>query len=77
MASRAVRRPDPEPMQTDDARTVLVGTTAWLLGLVVLLVLRVAGVGQVRSWWIVMCLCGAALGLLGLRWVRRRAAAGG
>ena len=32
------RRPDPEPLQTDDRKAVLVGLAAWLVAFVVLLV---------------------------------------
>jgi hypothetical protein len=64
-------RPDPPPLETDDARIVAGGTAGWLLALVVLLVLKAAGV-DVHGWWLVMCLCGAALGLYGIRYCRRR-----
>ena len=73
--SRAARRPDPPPLETDDVRTVAVGTAAWAVALVVLLVLRVATDVRVRTWWLEMCAAGALLGLAGVRYcVRRRAA---
>ena len=70
----APRHPDPEPLELDDTRVVLVGTVLWALGLVVLVVLDLAGV-RVPGWWLQMCLAGIALGLLGLRFVARRKAA--
>jgi len=69
------RKPDPPPLRTDDVRTVLVGTV--LFG--------VALAGTLASWsyldrtgrlrWVAMCACGFALGLVGLAYTRRRAAA--
>jgi hypothetical protein len=70
--TRAARRPDPTPLETDDVRTVAVGTGAWALGLVVLAVLEVTGLARVETWWMVMCAVGAALGLVGTRYCHRR-----
>lgn len=75
MAPRRTQRPDPPPFETDDVRTVLAGTVAWVVALVVLLILRVFEVTDVRDWWLVMCACGAGLGVLGVRYCRRRQAA--
>ena len=74
MALLEGRRPDPPPLETDDVRTVAVGTAAWAVALVVLVVLRLAGV-DVETWWIWMCACGAGLGLAGVRYCQRRRAA--
>jgi hypothetical protein len=68
-------RPDPPPLETDDVRTVTVGTAAWAVALVVLVVLRLADVTRVEGWWIAMCACGLALGLAGIRYCQRRRAA--
>lgn len=65
------RRPDPPPLETDDVRIVAAGTGLWALALVVLAVLRLAGV-DVRDWWLVMCGAGALLGLVGVRYCARR-----
>ena len=51
---------------------MLLGTAVWAAALVVLLVLRVADVGDVRDWWLGMCAYGIALGLFGARYARRR-----
>ena len=75
MALLQGRRPDPPPLETDDARTVAVGTAAWAVALVVLVVLRLADVTRVEGWWIAMCAWGAGLGLAGVWYCRRRQAA--
>ena len=67
------RRPDPEPLEADDARVIAVGTALWLTALAVLTVLDLAGT-RVPGWWLWMCVAGAGLGLLGVRFTRRRAA---
>ena len=60
-------QPDPiEPIQVDLARVAGVGTAAWGVALVVVVVL--AALGRI-SWtptWV--CAVGALLGLAGVRW---------
>lgn len=75
MPSRRIPRPDPPPLETDDVKVVAVGTAAWALGLVVLLVLAVTGAADVSGWWLGMCGYGIALGLFGVRYCQRRHAA--
>ncbi|MCW2613474.1 MAG: hypothetical protein JWN08_468 [Frankiales bacterium] len=70
--ARTAQHPDPAPLETDDVKVVLVGTAGWAVALVVLAVLRLADVGDVRTWWIGMCGYGIALGLFGVRYCRRR-----
>jgi hypothetical protein len=71
-ASRGVeRRPDPPEWQTNDVPVIAGGTALWAVALVVLLVLRLAGVDGVRDWWLALCACGAVLGLVGVRYVAR------
>lgn len=65
------RRPDPPPLETDDVALVAGGTVAWTVALVALLAARLAG-APVHGWWIAMCASGAGLGLLGVRYCRRR-----
>jgi hypothetical protein len=69
------RRPDPEPLETDDVRAVTVGTVAWGVLLVVLL----AAYGRLdddgRGSWVWIAAAGFGLGLVGVRHVRRRRAA--
>ena len=60
------RRPDPEPLETDDVRIVAGGTVLWAVAFLVLLVLKAAGT-NVHGWWLWMCASGFALGLIGVR----------
>ena len=75
MPSRRVHRPDPPPLETDDSLLVALGTGLWAVGLLVLLVLRVATDVRIETWWLAMCGWGIALGLIGVRYCRRRHAA--
>ncbi len=75
MSPRRAQRPDPAPLETDDVRIVVIGTVGWAIALVVLAVLRLAGVGAVQGWWLLMCIAGIALGLFGVRYCQRRRAA--
>ena len=68
------RRPDPEPLETNDVALVAAGTVAWLVALVVLIVLKATG-SNIHTWWMTMCVAGAALGLIGVRTCQRRHAA--
>ena len=55
-------------------KVVAVITAGWAVALVVLVVLRLAGT-EVQDWWLAMCGYGIALGLVGVRYCRRRHAA--
>jgi hypothetical protein len=68
----ANRRPDPEPLETNDVAIVTVGTAAWAVALGAILLLG-GGLddGRQESWaWV--CAAGVFLGLIGIRYVRRR-----
>ena len=69
------RRPDPPPLQTDDVRTVAVGTAAWAVALVALLPFWSALGDAGRTWWVATCLGGIGLGAVGIYYCRRRARA--
>ena len=69
------RRPDPEPLETDDVRAVTVGTVAWGVLLVVLVVLHDRLEDDGRGSWVWVAAAGFGLGLIGVRHVRRRRAA--
>jgi hypothetical protein len=66
------RRPDPEPLQTDDRKAAGVGIGVWLALLVVAVGFRNDLVSDGRGWWIWTCVAGAALGVLGLAYLHHR-----
>ena len=71
---KPARRPDPEPLETDDVKIVAGGAVLWGVALVALVVARLSG-ADVRAWWIGMCAYGLVLGLVGVRYCQRRRAA--
>lgn len=72
IGDRTYRVAEVEPLDVDGVRTMQVGSLMWLLALVALLpfmdTLRASG----RDWWLVTCLAGTALGLVGWEYCRRR-----
>jgi uncharacterized protein DUF2530 len=72
------RRPDPEPLRTNDVRTAVVGTVAWAIALVVLLAI---GLPPAHRWWLWVCAGGIVWGLFGVLYIprlqRKRASAAG
>ncbi|WP_433333088.1 DUF2530 domain-containing protein [Spirillospora sp. CA-294931] len=62
------RRPDPEPMRTNDVRIAAAGTAAWAVALVVLLV---AGLPEDDRWWLWVCAVGIGIGLFAVWYVPR------
>ena len=70
-----MRRPDPPPLESNDVRTVLIGTTAWAIALVALLPFYDTLERDGRLWLLWMCGCGIALGGVGVYYCRRRARA--
>jgi RsiW-degrading membrane proteinase PrsW (M82 family) len=67
------RRPDPQPLETDDRPLVVAGVVAWLVGFVVLVVFFRDDLHRHHTtWWLWTCLIGIALGLYGLRFAHRR-----
>ena len=71
---RIARKPDPAPLETDDVRIVAIGTALWGVALLGLGLAALLG-PQVHGWWLVMCLCGVLLGLVGVRYCQRRRSA--
>ena len=69
------RRPDPPPLRTNDVRTVTIGTALWGVAFLVLLPFHARLSDDGRLWWLGTCAAGFGLGLVGLAYVRRRAAA--
>ncbi|MBX3089417.1 MAG: DUF2530 domain-containing protein [Cryobacterium sp.] len=66
------RRPDPEPVKTDDRKAMLVGLVLWLLALVGLLLFLGSLVSSGLQWWLWTCVVGLALGLIGLVFTHRQ-----
>ncbi|MEV5825171.1 DUF2530 domain-containing protein [Spirillospora sp. NPDC052242] len=62
------RRPDPPPMKTNDVRIAAVGTGAWAVALVVLLLLDIPAEDR---WWIWVCVTGIAIGLFATWYIPR------
>lgn len=70
---KAPRRPDPEPLQTDDRPVVLIGMGLWVVAFVVLAVFfRDELRRHDATWWLWACVVGVGLGLYGLRVAARR-----
>src|SRR3954467_14454113 len=71
------RRPDPEPLEVNEKRIVLVGLALWAVAFVVLAVFFHDDLRRHdATWWLWACLVGIALGLYALRFVSRRARGG-
>jgi hypothetical protein len=68
------RHPEPAPLRTNDVRTVAVGTALWLVLLLGLAIFHDAVRRNGLLWWYPMCLCGIALGGIGLWSTSRQAA---
>lgn len=67
--------PDVEPLDEDGVGAVAVGTAAWAVALVVLLLLRDRLAANDSQWWIAVAATGVGLGLVGLLYTMRRRAA--
>ncbi|MDQ3325335.1 MAG: DUF2530 domain-containing protein [Actinomycetota bacterium] len=60
------------PLDIDGVRTMAVGALLWLIAFVVMLVFRDSLADSGRDWWLWTALTGAALGLIGWVYCRRR-----
>jgi hypothetical protein len=71
--AEVARRPDPQPLETDDRWVVVAGTVLWLVTFVVLLAFFRSDLRRHHTeWWLWSCWIGVALGLYGFRFVTRR-----
>jgi NO-binding membrane sensor protein with MHYT domain len=67
------RRPDPEPLETNEPAVVIVGMALWAIAFVVLLVFFRDDLRRHdATWWLWACLVAITFGLYGLRFVSRR-----
>ena len=65
-------RPEPpSPLDPDGVVAVVVGTVVWLVALVLALVFHDRLSDHGHGWWIWVCVAGAALGLIGIPYMRR------
>jgi hypothetical protein len=62
------RRPEPPPLQTNDVLTATVGTVAWAIAFVVLLLI---GLPKPDRWWLWVCVAGVGIGLFAIWYVPR------
>ena len=67
------RRPDPEPLESNEIAPFLVVMAAWLVGLAVLGIDHTSISRHHESWWYWVCGVGFGFGFYGLWFVRRRA----
>jgi hypothetical protein len=64
------RRPDPEPLATNDRLTIFVGMAVWGALWVAAVLLHDRLLDSGRGWWIWIPPSGIALGILGLAYLR-------
>ncbi len=66
----STRRPAPPPLEANDRLVTAVGTAAWAVALIVVLVLR-DSLPAGERWWLWTCVAGLCLGIFGLWYVPR------
>lgn len=66
------RRPAPEPLETDEVRVAVVGTSLFAVGLLLTVLLHGRLDDDGRGDWVWIMVCGVVLGLIGIRSLRRR-----
>lgn len=63
-----------EPLEINGVTAVTVGTVIWVIATVICLIQLEQLQASGRGNWVWICACGVLLGLLGIRYTRRRAA---
>ena len=58
------RRPDPEPIRTDDRTPVLVGMGGWIVALALFLLFLPTVLAGDHAWWLWTALVGLGIGVL-------------
>lgn len=71
-AAKPPRRPDPPPLEIDESKVIAVGSAAWVLALVVMLICYGKLEDNDREWWIWTAVAGLGLGCWGWVLVRKR-----
>jgi len=66
------RRPDPQPIRSDDRKAILVGLTLWLIALAGLLLFLTPILASGRGWWLWTGVVGLGLGLVLLVFAQRK-----
>ena len=62
------------PLEINGITAVTVGTIIWTVATVIMVLMRDQLQASGRGNWIWICACGVLLGLIGIRYTRRRAA---
>ncbi|MSZ19793.1 MAG: DUF2530 domain-containing protein [Actinobacteria bacterium] len=65
-------KPDPQPIESNASLAVLLGTLAWLLALISILLLDQTLPEPLPDWWALTCIFGICLGIFGFFKVRNR-----
>src|SRR5580692_3140972 len=65
-----MRPSPPPPLEANDQVVIWVGTAAWAVALVVLLIIR-DSLPAGQRWWIWTCVCGVAFGIFASWYVPR------
>ncbi|WP_018656070.1 DUF2530 domain-containing protein [Actinomadura flavalba] len=65
---KKARLPDPPPLPTNDVRIAQVGTAAWAIALLVLLIIDLPTPDR---WWLAVCTMGTTIGLFAMWYVPR------
>lgn len=55
-----------KPLDEDGVQVGVIGTLAWVVAAIVLLVRGVGGPGEVAVWWLWTCCAGVGVGVVGL-----------
>jgi fatty acid desaturase len=66
------RRPDPQPVQSDDRKAILAGLVLWLVALVGLLLFLTPLLEGGHGWWLWTVVIGLGLGLILLVFAHRK-----
>ena len=63
-----------EPLEVNGITAVMVGTIVWTVATVIMILMRDQLEASGRGNWVAIGVCGIILGLLGMRYTKRRAA---